>query len=285
MELAVDSWPCIMSTADIRRARKIARRNRESRMQLHFRQHGEGPPLVLLHGLFGSHENLGSVARALADKFTVYGLDLRNHGRSPHSRAMDYATLAADVDETLDTVGVETASLLGHSLGGKTAMALALAKSQRVERLVVVDIAPLAYDRRHDAELDALRALDLDGIRSRKDADDALAGNIPNPAIRQFLLKNLMRVEGGFAWRIPLDTIDDEYASIAAAPASSGSYEGPALFIRGGDSNYIDDRGAAAIHEIFPGARIETVPGAAHWVHVDNPQAFIELVGEFLRGN
>lgn len=251
-------------------------------MELHARSHGDGPPLVLLHGLFGSNENLGSVARALAGAFTVVSMDLRNHGRSPHGAAMDYATLAGDVLDTLDAHGLDRVSVLGHSLGGKTAMQLALASPEHVDRLIVADIAPVTYDRRHDQELEALHALELEGLRSRKDADAALADTIPESAIRQFLLKNLVRADGGFEWRIPLDIIHAEYADIAAAPRAHGPYEGPALFIRGGRSDYIDAAGEAAIRERFPAARIETIAGAAHWVHVESPERFLELVWEFL---
>ncbi|MDZ7749319.1 MAG: alpha/beta fold hydrolase [Halofilum sp. (in: g-proteobacteria)] len=251
-------------------------------MELHARIQGDGPPLVLLHGLFGSNENLGGVARALADRFSVYGLDLRNHGRSPHGRRMDYPTLAADVRETLDAHALDRPAVLGHSLGGKTAMELALSTPERVSRLVVVDIAPIAYDHRHDQELEALHGLDLAALRSRADADEALAGQIPNPAIRQFLLKNLVRGDDGFEWRIPLGTIHAEYASIAAAPPSTGPYDGPALFVRGGNSDYMPDTAESAIRERFPNARIETIPDAAHWLHVDAPEVFLNLVGSFL---
>lgn len=251
-------------------------------MELHFRRAGEGPPLILLHGLFGSNENLGNVARELVGSFTVYGLDLRNHGRSPHGDRMDYATMAGDVLDTLDANGLDSVAVLGHSLGGKTAMELALSASDRVQRLIVADIAPVAYDRRHDRELEALHSLDLATIGSRRDADEALADSIPNPAVRQFLLKNLARGETGFRWRIPLETIYREYADIAAAPASTGPYDGPALFIRGGNSNYVSDDDEPVIRERFTNARIETIPGANHWVHVDAPDAFLDLVREFL---
>jgi len=251
-------------------------------MELHCRQAGNGPPLVLLHGLFGSNENLGNVTRELAGEYTVLGMDLRNHGRSPHGERMDYATMANDVLETLDSHGIDSATLLGHSFGGKTAMEVALAAPDRVERLIVVDIAPADYDHRHDEELEALHSLELAGINSRRDADEALAAFIDNPAIRQFLLKNLVRDDGGFRWRIPLGTIHDEYDHIAAAPPSAGPYEGPTLFIRGGNSDYVTDRHEPAIHERFSNARIETVPGANHWVHVDAAEAFLELVRPFL---
>lgn len=251
-------------------------------MELFTRTQGEGPPLVLLHGLFGSNENLGSIARALAPDFTVHAMDLRNHGRSPHGPEMEYSVLAHDVLETLGAAGIERASILGHSLGGKTAMELALSRPRHVERLIVADIAPIEYEHRHDRELEALHALDLEQVSTRNDADRALAAAIPNPAIRQFLLKNLARTDNGFAWRMPLDTIYREYADIAAAPASPGPYEGPTLFIRGGNSDYITDDSETAIRERFPNARIETIPDAAHWVHVDAPEAFLELVRGFL---
>jgi esterase len=251
-------------------------------MELHTRVAGDGPPLVLLHGLFGSNENLGGIARALSDRFTVYGMDLRNHGRSPHADSMDYVDMAADVRDTLDAHGLDAATVLGHSLGGKTAMELALSAPERVSGLVAVDIAPIAYDRRHDQELEALHELDLSAVRSRGDADAALADPIPNPAIRQFLLKNLSRTDNGFTWRIPLETIYAEYAKIAAAPPSAGPYDGPTLFIRGGNSDYLPEEAETTIHERFPQARIETIPDAAHWVHVDAPEAFLDLLNDFL---
>lgn len=251
-------------------------------MELFTRTQGDGPPLVLLHGLFGSNENLGSIARALAADFTVHAMDLRNHGRSPHGPEMEYAVLAHDVLETLAAAGIERTSILGHSLGGKVAMELALSRPRHIERLIVADIAPVTYERRHDRELEALHALDLEQVSSRSDADRALAEAIPNPAIRQFLLKNLVRTDDGFAWRIPLDTIYRNYADIAAAPASPGPYHGPTLFIRGGDSDYISADSHSAIRERFPNARIETIPNAAHWVHVDATEACLELIRGFL---
>jgi len=251
-------------------------------MELYTRVQGAGPPLVLLHGLFGSNENLGGIARALADRFTVYAMDLRNHGRSPHAQRMDYPAMAADVLETMEAHGVQRTRVLGHSMGGKAAMQLALSHSDMVERLVAVDIAPIAYENRHDRELGAMRGLDLSAIGSRGDADVALAEAIPDAAIRQFLLKNLVRSGDGFAWRIPLDTIHREYAQIGAAPASPGPYEGPTLFIRGGDADYILEEAEPAIHKRFPNARVDTIPDAAHWVHVDAPEAFLALVREFL---
>ena len=245
-------------------------------MQLHTRTAGQGAPVVLLHGLFGSHENLGVLARDLATDHSVYGMDLRNHGRSPHADAMTLAAMAADVIKTMDAHELGSATLLGHSLGGKVAMEIALTMPERVDGLIVLDIAPVAYTRGHDTELDAMLGLDLEGLASRADADRTLAAEVPNPAVRQFLLKNLVRAGDGFAWRIPLQTIADEYASIATAP-SGGRFDGPALFIRGGASNYVTTDHETAIHKHFPQARIETIEGAAHWLHVEQPEKVVAL--------
>jgi esterase len=251
-------------------------------MRLHVREAGSGPPVLLLHGLFGSNENLGAVARALAGAHRVIGVDLRNHGRSPHGDAMDYASLAGDVAETMDALDLASAAFVGHSLGGKTAMELALSQPQRVERLAVLDIAPVAYDRRHDEALDALVGLELEHLGSRREADAALADAVPRSAIRQFLLKNLCRGANGFEWRMPLETIAAEYGHIADAPPSHGPWAGPALFLRGDDSDYIDAAGESAIRQRFPSARIETIAGAAHWLHVDSPEVVGERLSTFL---
>lgn len=251
-------------------------------MELHARIQGEGPPVVLLHGLFGSNENLGTLARGLAEAYQVYSLDLRNHGRSPHADAMDFPVMAGDVRETLAAHGLERAAVVGHSLGGKTAMELALAHPEAVDRLVVIDIAPIAYTAGHDAELEALRGLDLTALQSRRDADQALAAKLPEPGIRQFLLKNLVRTDDGFAWRIPLETIAERSPEIAAAPTAQGPYTGSTLFLRGGRSSRITDDAVPAIRQIFPHARTETVEDAGHWVHIEAPDATLQLVRAFL---
>jgi len=251
-------------------------------MELYTRVQGDGPPLVLLHGLFGSNENLGGIARALADRFTIYAMDLRNHGRSPHGEPMDYPTLAGDIATTMATHGLERAAMLGHSVGGKTAMQLALTAPDRIERLVVVDIAPIAYRHGHDRELDAMRSLDLTTLASRADADAALAGQIPEAPIRQFLLKNLVRGNRGFTWRIPLDTIAGHYGEIAAAPSAPGPYRGPSLFLRGEASDYVPPSAETAIHAFFPTATIETIAGAGHWLHVQAAEATQQALARFL---
>ena len=250
-------------------------------MQLHTRTAGQGAPVVLLHGLFGSHENLGVLARELATDHSVYGMDLRNHGRSPHADAMTLSAMATDVIKTMDAHELDSATLLGHSLGGKVAMEIALTMPARVDRLIVLDIAPVAYARGHDTELDAMLGLDLAGLASRADADRALAAELPNPAVRQFLLKNLVRDGDGFAWRIPLQTIAEQYAHVAAAP-SNGRYTGPTLFLRGDRSDYIQQDDYSSIQERFPNASIETIDDAGHWLHIEARDATSAKIGAFL---
>ncbi len=250
-------------------------------MQLHARVQGHGPAVVLLHGLFGSHDNLGLLARRLSDDHALYALDLRNHGRSPHAEPMEYAAMATDVAETMDAHELKAAAIVGHSMGGKAGMELALAQPQRVSALVVLDIAPVAYGRHHDRELAAMQRLDPARCASRSEADAALAEAIPNAFVRQFLLKNLVRDGSAFAWRIPLATIERQYPAIAAAP-SAGRYDGPVLFLRGERSEYVGDDHEAAIHERFPHARIETIPDAAHWLHAEAPEQVGARVRRFL---
>lgn len=250
-------------------------------MELHARIQGEGPPVVLLHGLFGSNENLGTLARELARDYSVYALDLRNHGRSPHADTMDYPSMAGDVRQTMAAHGLEAAAVLGHSLGGKTAMELALAHPDLVDRLIVLDIAPVTYTSGNETELAAMQGLDLAAVGSRWDADKALSAHIDNAGVRQFLLKNLARTDDGFAWRIPLDTIASQYPNLAAAPSAPGSYDGPALFIRGRHSTRVTDEAEPAIRERFPNARIESVE-AGHWVHIEAPETTSTLVRSFL---
>jgi len=253
-------------------------------MQLYTRTQGTGPAVVALHGLFGSNENLGVIARALSDACTIYAMDLRNHGRSPSGDAMDYPTLAADVRDTMDAYALGSAVLLGHSLGGKTAMQLALSYPKRVRQLIVIDIAPIDHGRRHDRELEAMRSLDLCALSSRAEADRALAPSIPEAEIRQFLLKNFVRSRrGGFGWRIPLDTIAMGYSDIAAAPTGAQPYTGATLFIRGGVSDYMPPEADTDIRTWFPNARIETIADAAHWVHVDQEEQILQLIRAFIK--
>ena len=262
-------------------------------MQLNFKSLGQGPPLVMLHGLFGSLDNWLGVATNLAQHFQLFLLDLRNHGASPHNPEMNYPALAADLAEFFDAQKLEAANLLGHSLGGKVAMQFAFHFPARVEKLIVVDVDPRAYPHEHDTIFAALLALDLRKFQSRKDVEDALAPAIPDLALRRFLLKNLRYASGsalaaskpgedGFEWRIPLHAIFENYPKLCRALIAKEPFTRPALFIRGGQSPYINDADFPLIHQFFPGAKIETIPRAGHWLHADAPDEFVSLVSEFL---
>lgn len=250
-------------------------------MQLHHRSDGNGPDVILLHGLFGAGENLGVITRGLSGAFRTHSLDLRNHGRSPHAAEMDYPSMAEDVLDTMDALEIDEAAVIGHSMGGKVAMELAMAVPDRISHLTVLDIAPVDYDHHHHEELEAMRSLDADSLATRRDADSALAKRIPSDHVRQFLLKNLVRKDQRFAWRIPLDTIAEEYPALARAP-SPGQYSRPVLFIAGANSGYVRSEHEQPIRERFPDARIEYVPEAAHWVHNDAPDAVLVPLRRFL---
>ncbi len=238
---------------------------------------GTGPALVMLHGLYGSGNNWRGIARPFGADHRTLLPDLRNHGRSPSHPDMDYRRMAADVLALLDREGIDRASLVGHSMGGKVAMALALTAPPRVERLMVVDIAPMAYD--HSAEhgriIRAMREVDPGTIRRREDVDSALAESIPHAAVRQFLLTNLQRQGEQWQWRIPLDILADQLPVIQGWPAGLGTFrDAPVEFIHGEVSGYVDDRGRAAIARHFPDATIMSYAGVGHWVHAEDPERF-----------
>ena len=252
-------------------------------MLLHFQPLGRGEPLVLLHGLFGSSDNWLGVAPTLAEKFHVLIPDLRNHGRSPHRAAMDYPLMAADVDRFFAAQGLESAQVIGHSMGGKVAMQFALDFPACVKKLVVVDMAPRAYAPAHAAMLAALLALDLSRFPSRLQLEAALAPEIPSLSLRRFLLKNLGRdASGRFVWKMNLRGVAENYSRLGAALNSRTAFARPALFLRGGRSDYLTAADEVEIRRLFPAAQIKTIPAASHWVHADAPQEFSRLVLDFI---
>ena len=240
------------------------------------------PPLVLLHGLFGSARNFGTVQRAFARHRRTIALDLRNHGASPHAADMRYATVAADVRHTLQELNALPAVLLGHSMGGKAAMQLALAEPDSVARLIVADITPVPNPPHLRATAQAMAALPLAAGMTRAEADAALADAVPDAGMRAFLLQNL-RTGASPAWRIGLSEIIAAFADIEAwdAPADP-RYAGPTLFIAGATSDYIRPEHRPLIRAWFPRARFATLKNAGHWLHADNPAGFIDLVEAFL---
>jgi esterase len=241
---------------------------------------GEGDPLAIMHGLFGSARNWAGAAKALSADWRTVAMDLRNHGASPWADAMDYPAMGADVWETLEAEGADDAPvIMGHSMGGKTAMAATLSRPEDVRALVVVDIAPVAYGHSNEAYLDAMRDMDLSAIARRADADAALAASVPEPPLRAFLLQNLLFEDGAARWRLNLDAIAASMGALTDFPfdAATARYDGPALFIGGSLSEHED-----AIKSFFPQARIETIQGAGHWVHAEAPDAFMAALTGFL---
>lgn len=240
-------------------------------------------PLVVLHGLFGSADNWRSHLKQWQASRRVIAVDLRNHGRSPHAEGMAYATMADDVIASLDVLGIETFDLLGHSMGGKVAMTVARQHPDRVARLVVADIAPVAYRHGHDDIFAAMRRVEAGQPESRREADALMAETIDSTATRQFLATNLVRNDAGvMRWRVGLDEIAAGYDDIIAPPGGEHPYTGPALLIRGGDSHYVPDRYRSDIEALMPKVRIETLEGAGHWLHAEQPEAFRDAVDRFL---
>lgn len=237
---------------------------------------GAAPPLLVAHGLFGSARNWGVIARRLSDRGRVVAVDMRNHGDSPWTERHAYADLAGDLAETIDGCW----DVLGHSMGGKAAMALALLHPGKVRRLIVADIAPLAYGHSQQVYIDAMRSLDLDAFESRRGADTAMTAHVPDDGIRAFLLQSLdVRAR---KWRLNLDLLEAEMPRIVGWPGIEGRFDGPVLFLSGGDSDYVTDAARGPIRDLFPRARFASLPGAGHWLHAERPREVEASVRAFL---
>jgi esterase len=250
---------------------------------LYAKRAGEGAAVILLHGLFGAGANLGMLARALQEQFAVLSPDLPSHGRSAWLPNLDLPTMADCLRQWMDAEGLSTVHLVGHSLGGKVAMQLALQYPTRVRSLILADIAPVAYAAHHEPVFAALQAVASGRCSSRGDAAGLLAAYLQEDAVIQFLLTSLQRDgEGIMRWRFDLDGISACYASLLAAPQTGRSYTGPVLFIKGGASDYIQEQHWPAIQLLFPAASIRVMPGCGHWLHVEKPELFNGIVARFL---
>lgn len=239
-------------------------------------------PLVIGHGLFGSGRNWGVIARRLADTRDVIAIDQRNHGESPRSDVHDYPAMAADLAEVIASLGGR-ADVLGHSMGGKAAMQLALTDGALIRRLVVADIAPVAYSHDQTRHIDAMRALDLTGLATRGEADRRLSATIPDASLRAFFLQSLdLKAEGGPRWRLNLDVLEANMDRIVGWPDTEGRFDGPTLFLTGAESHYVRPEYRERIRALFPAARFAKLPGAGHWLHADKPREFEETVRVFL---
>jgi len=253
-------------------------------MKLPVTSYGEsGSPVVVMHGLFGSSRNWMTAARRLSAEHRVFAFDLRNHGTSPHTDTMSYPEMAEDVYETITSLGVGPVALVGHSMGGKTAMLTALRHADVVERLVVVDAAPVSYPPAFVAYAQAMRNADLSAVERRADVDAQLVDAVSSPGTRAFLLQNLILDDHGARWRPNLPVIEAALPAISAWPEDeTGRYDGPTLFIYGGKSDYVRHNHRATIERYFPHVQFAGIPEAGHWVHAERLDDFLATLTPFL---
>ena len=255
--------------------------------ELHTTTMGDhGSPVVFCHGLFGQGRNWTQIGKALADEHRILLVDLPHHGRSSWSERFDYLDVADQVAGQLSAD--EPVTLIGHSMGGKAAMVLALRHPELVERLVVVDVAPVAYDRMGEFSgyVEAMQGLDLASLSQRGDADAALEAAVPNPTVRSFLLQNLRRDGDGWRWQANLDVLGEDLRVIGGWPEDQltglAPYDGPVLWVSGQNSDYVRAEHYAAMDRLFPRNRRVTVKGAGHWVHSERPEVFLEVLRQFI---
>lgn len=244
-------------------------------------EHEDSVPLIIGHGLFGSARNWGVIARRLATRRDVIAIDQRNHGTSPRTTTHSYADLADDLAEVIQSHG-GVADVLGHSMGGKAAMYLALTQGQLLRKLVVADIAPVAYSHDQSRHIHAMRALDLHNISTRGEADRRLAEAVEDPSLRAFFLQSLDLGVEPAVWRLNLDVLEASMSQIVGWPQVEGVFDGPTLFVTGADSSYVLPDSRDAIRQLFPKAQFAKIPGAGHWLHAERPREFEQAVEVFL---
>ena len=240
-----------------------------------------------MHGMFGSLSNLGVIGRALSDNYKVIAVDLRNHGESPHSLEMNYPCMAKDIIELMDDMAIQKATLLGHSMGGKIAMQIALNYPERIDKLILADIAPVDYKPdRHGGVLEGLQSLKEMRPTSRKEADKNLENYVEEASTRAFLLKNLIREDDGrFGLRLYMDGIVKNYYDALTLAPTGKTFSGPTLFIKGEGSAYIQDKHRSKVLQLFPNAQLKVIANTGHWLHSEKPEAFNKIVSNFLENS
>lgn len=254
-------------------------------MKLHYKAYGAGPPLIIMHGLFGSGDNWRTIARLMETDVRSIVVDMRNHGRSPHDPVMNFQVMSEDLVEFMDDLQLHTAAIMGHSMGGKVAMDFALAHPDRVESLMVVDIAPKIYPPHHERVIEAIESINTSVLGDRSEAEEVFHQILgPDQSTVQFLMKNLTRHhKGGFEWKANMPVIIASYRHMMQDVDSSMPFFGPTLFVRGARSRYILDEDMSRIRELFPSASLVTIPEAGHWVHADAPGRFVHEIRTFLQ--
>lgn len=252
-------------------------------MELFFRKSGVGPPLIILHGLFGMSDNWMNIGKALARDFTVYLADLRNHGQSPHSDIFNYVGMCEDLLELMLAEKITSATIMGHSMGGKLAMSYADNYRDRVSKLIIVDIAPKSYPVHYGDILNILLSINMSVIKTRKEVEKNLLPYIEDIGLRQLLLKNIYwKEDGSLGWRMNLQALNKNINIVGEGIHIKNPIYLPVLFIRGEKSNYILNEDINSIKTFFPNASFATIANAGHWVHSENPIAFLNKVKEFL---
>ncbi len=263
-------------------------------MELHYNKiKAKKTALIILHGLYGTADNWLTIAKDWSQHFTVYLVDLRNHGRSPHCEKMDYNVMSDDIIELMDKEKISKAIILGHSMGGKVAMHVAMKQPTRLNALIVVDIAPKNYQydvdgnvKRHLQIIKGMQSLDLSEIKKRNDVNELLKDSIPEERTRQFIMKNLKRNKNGFQWKLNIDVISKELKAILEGFSDSEHLKPiqgfPVLFVKGAKSQYIQDHDLDTISRLFPSYELEEIENTGHWIHTEQPEALKEMVLDFL---
>lgn len=242
---------------------------------------GRLPPLLIVHGLFGSARNWSAMARRLAEDRRVIAVDMRNHGSSFRAESQSYPDMAGDLARVIETIGAPM-DVLGHSMGGKASMQLALTRGELIDRLVVADIAPVAYGHSQSHLIRAMRGLDLHDLSARSEADRRLAETVTDAGVRAFLLQSLDLKADPPVWRLNLDVLERDMEKITGWPGTEGRFEGPALFLSGAQSDYVRPEHRETIRRFFPNAKFAKIPGAGHWLHAERPREFEAAVRAFL---
>ncbi len=252
-------------------------------MKLNYKKFGKGKPVFILHGLFGMLDNWQVFAKKLAEKYEVITVDLRNHGKSPHSPDFDYSYMADDILELMQDIGCNKCSFIGHSMGGKLAMTIALDNPLVVDKLIILDIGTKKYPKNHIFLLDILCNINIDRYTDRLELEHELRSVIEDSRLRQFIMKNIKRdAEGGFSWKMNLEVIKDNYDTIIEEISSESIYQSDVLFVRGGQSNYILNNDFEKIKELFPKAKLATIENAGHWIHADESKKLFDIITDYL---
>ena len=254
-------------------------------MELFFRKYGEGSPLIILHGLYGMSDNWMTIGKKIAEKnFCVYIPDQRNHGESPHSAEFSYEILSEDLNDFIHQHSLVDPIIIGHSMGGKVAMKYAMSKQGSIKKLIVVDIGIKNYGPHEEEIVDASLSVEIEKTTSRNEIENLLLDKIKSKRVSQLMMKNVKHIEEGhFDWKLNLNSIKANFPLLFAGIKSDRQYEGSTLFVRGEMSDYIKEEDIPDIRKLFTNVKIETIPGASHWVHADKPEEFLKLVIEFIR--